>query len=48
MAVVAWYAPNEWLRLKEGERVDVWVKLELNEWRGRCTVEGKIARLECL
>lgn len=48
MAVVAWYVPNEWLRLKEGERVDVWVKLELNEWRGRCAVEGKIVRLECL
>jgi single-stranded-DNA-specific exonuclease len=29
-----------------GEYVDVWLELTLNEWRGRRSVEGRIARME--
>lgn len=43
---VAFYAPKDWLEVREGERVDVWVKLMLNEWNGKRMVEGKLMRVE--
>lgn len=46
LKVVAFFAPEDWLNIEEGEKVDVWFNLVLNEWRDRKTVEGRIVRME--
>jgi single-stranded-DNA-specific exonuclease len=42
---LAFGAPPEWF-VEPGDRVNVWVNLEVNEWQGQQTVEGRILRLE--
>lgn len=46
LKVVAFYAPKEWLAVQEGQRVNLWVTLTLNEWNGQCSAEGRIVELE--
>lgn len=41
---VAFGPPEEWF-VEPGEKVDIWVNLEINEWQGQVSVEGKILRL---
>jgi single-stranded-DNA-specific exonuclease len=43
--VVGFYVPEEWFRVMEGDRVDVWVTLSEDEWRGTKTVEGIISEI---
>ncbi|MDR1196783.1 MAG: single-stranded DNA exonuclease RecJ, partial [Candidatus Nomurabacteria bacterium] len=42
---LAFDAPDEWF-VDAGEKVTIWVNLEINEWQGNQTVEGRILRLE--
>jgi single-stranded-DNA-specific exonuclease len=42
---IAFGAPERWF-VDQGSRVSVWVNLEINEWNGNRSVEGKILRLE--
>jgi single-stranded-DNA-specific exonuclease len=42
---LAFSPPENWF-VEQGEKVDVWVNLEINEWQGAQTVEGRIKRLE--
>lgn len=43
--IVAFNAKGEWLELKPGGRINVWVALEENEWNGVRSVEGRILKL---
>ena len=45
MKCVGFWAREEW-RVEEGEKVNIWVRLEVNEWRGVKSVEGMIMRVE--
>ncbi|MCA9340201.1 MAG: single-stranded DNA exonuclease RecJ, partial [Candidatus Saccharibacteria bacterium] len=45
MNLVAFNAP-EYFFAETGERVTAWYQPILNEWQGRCTVEGRLLRLE--
>lgn len=46
LKLMSFYAPEEYLRLKGGEIVNVWIALSENEFRGIRSVEGRILRLE--
>jgi len=41
---LAFSPPEEWF-VEQGEKVDLWVNLEINEWQGSQTVEGRILRI---
>lgn len=43
--LVAWNA-SEKFTVEPGEVVDVWFEVELNEWRGVSSLQGKLLRLE--
>jgi single-stranded-DNA-specific exonuclease len=43
--LLAFSPPSEWF-VELGETVDVWANLEINEWNGTQTVEGRVVRLE--
>lgn len=43
--MMKFYAPEEYLDLREGATVDAWVTLEENVFRGIRSVEGRIAKL---
>ncbi|MEO5949254.1 MAG: DHHA1 domain-containing protein [Candidatus Saccharimonas sp.] len=45
--LLAFNAPTEW-SVEPGEQVSVWFVPNLNEWRGRRTVEGRLVRLEAV
>lgn len=47
MKLMGFYAEEEWFELA-GKRADVYINLNLNEWGGRRTVEGKICRVKVL
>ena len=42
---MAFYAPSEWLEVSAGERADVLVYLNINEWQGVKSPEGRIVNL---
>jgi single-stranded-DNA-specific exonuclease len=42
---LAFSPPDEWF-VEPGSKVDAWVNLEINEWNGVQSVEGRILRLE--
>ena len=42
LKLVAFYAPENWLRIEPGEQLDVTIKLIENEWNGTRSVEGHI------
>lgn len=44
--VMGFFAPEEWMRVRVGDCVDLKVKLNLNEWNGVESVEGQIVGLE--
>lgn len=44
--LVAFYAPDEWKTLQNGEVVNVWMTLSENDWRGEKRVEGRLLRVE--
>lgn len=44
---LAFSPPSEWF-VEPGSKVSAWVNLEVNEWNGNKTVEGRILRLELL
>lgn len=46
LRMMAFFAPEEWLFVKSGERVKLKFTLRLNEWRGKKAVEGDIVGLE--
>jgi len=46
MKLIAFFAQEEWFGVEEGEKVDVLVNLEINEWNGTRSVEGKILGVE--
>lgn len=43
--VMAFYAREEWMRIKEGEVVDLWVTLCINEFRGERSIEGRLVKI---
>lgn len=45
LKVVAFFAPEEWLGLGAGEKVDVYINVTLNEWQGIKSPEGRIVNL---
>lgn len=45
MKVVAFYAPEEWLKAFRGQRGDIWVSVCINEWNGTRSVEGRILKM---
>lgn len=45
MKVVAFYAPEDWLRAFRGQRGDIWVTVGINEWNGTRSVEGRIVKM---
>ena len=44
---LAFAPPDAWF-VEPGSEISVWVNLEINEWNGQKTVEGRILRLELL
>ena len=46
MTLVSFFAPEEWLEIEVGTKVNVVVKLMRNEWNGRVFVEGRIQGLK--
>lgn len=46
MTLVSFFAPEEWLEIKTGAKVDAIVQLMRNEWNGRVFVEGRIQGLK--
>ncbi len=45
MKLIAFNAPKKWLNTKQGEKIDVWAKVEENEWNGLRSVEGRILKM---
>ena len=45
LKLVAFNAEGEWLELRPGGRVSVWITLVENEWNGVRSVEGRILKL---
>ena len=43
--LMGFFAPEEWLAVRRGEKVDAWVQLVMNEWQGVKSVEGRILQL---
>ncbi|MCL1929699.1 single-stranded-DNA-specific exonuclease RecJ [Candidatus Saccharibacteria bacterium] len=41
LKLLAFEPPKEWF-VEPGDKIDLWVNLEINEWRGNETVEGRI------
>jgi hypothetical protein len=41
---LAFGPPEEWF-VEQGATVDLWVNIEINEWQGSKTVEGRILNL---
>ena len=44
--IIAFNASEEWLRLEEGMRRDIWVNLVENEWQNYKSVEGRILQIK--
>ena len=42
MKLVAFFAPDDWLKLEPGEILDIVVRITDNEWNGHRSVEGRI------
>jgi single-stranded-DNA-specific exonuclease len=42
---IAFSPPEEWF-VSQGDKINMWVNLNINEWQGRRTVEGYALRLE--
>ena len=45
LKLVAFYAPEKWLKVKQGDRVKIWITLVENEWNGLKNIEGKIEKI---
>lgn len=45
LEMLAFSAPESWF-VDAGEYADIWFRPTLNEWQGRCSVEGRLMRLE--
>lgn len=45
IGLVAFYAKDEWTKIQEGERLDVFMTLTENEWQGAKSVEGRIVQI---
>ena len=45
MKLMAFYASEDWRRIENGERLDILVQVEENEWNGLRSVEGRILDL---
>jgi len=48
MKMVAFYAPEDWKKVTNGEKVRVQFTIMKNEWRGDVSIEGSILSLERL
>lgn len=45
MKLLAFNAPEMWKRVERGERANLWVNVERNEFRGTASVEGRILKM---
>ena len=45
LVLIAFHAPREWLKVREGMRRDFTVRLMVNEWNGLTSVEGVIEKI---
>ncbi len=45
MKLLAFNAPESWLGVERGERANLWVNVERNEFRGTTSVEGRILKM---
>ena len=45
MKLMAFYAPENWRKIENGERLDILMRVEENEWNGLRSVEGRIVDL---
>ncbi|MBR5389421.1 single-stranded-DNA-specific exonuclease RecJ [Candidatus Saccharibacteria bacterium] len=45
MKLIAFYAPESWRSVETGERLDILIRVEENEWNGLKSVEGRILDL---
>ena len=43
--LLAFNAPEDWRRVEKGQRANLWINLEKNEFRGTASVEGRILKL---
>ena len=43
--LLAFNAPEEWRRIERGQRANLWVNVEKNEFRGTASVEGRILKI---
>ena len=43
--LLAFNAPEDWRRIERGQRANLWVNLEKNEFRGTASVEGRILKI---
>ncbi|MBP5675168.1 single-stranded-DNA-specific exonuclease RecJ [Candidatus Saccharibacteria bacterium] len=46
MTLVSFFAPDEWMEISVGEKMNVKVQLMRNEWNGRVFVEGRILGID--
>ena len=44
---IAFSSPEKWF-VEPGNKIDIWVNLDINEWQGSRSVEGRILRLEVI
>lgn len=45
LKLMAFYAPEEWRKIENGEKLDILIQVEENEWNGLRSVEGRILDL---
>ena len=46
LKLLAFYAPEEWLKVETDARIDALIKLTRNEWNGNTTIEGMIISIK--
>ena len=46
MKMMAFYAPESWRKVESGDRLDILIQVEENEWNGLKSVEGRIVDLK--
>jgi single-stranded-DNA-specific exonuclease len=48
LKVLAFYAKEEWLRVREGEEINAWIGLTKNVWNGTESAEGRLVQMRVL
>lgn len=45
MKLIAFNVPKKWFEIEPGAKVDIWAHIEVNDWNGLRSVEGRILKM---